>query len=328
MVSSPYKRGYTSSYVRYLITSPPQYQYNPKEGAYTSLIYLEYYINLKLPSSIHYEISFTTTTTKLLDFLRVPFHCFRFDIFGGATKWSEELDICFLATCTWGYVPVLSEVSVLFPSRLICPEILDDGILVGSSWSCVSLLIKRLGRFRRDCFTITIDVPGSRFPTSWSRCPLTKKVIAGQYSLLLDRLYVLFPSFILFCRGGATKWSEELDICFLATCTWGYVPVLSEVSVLFPSRLICPEILDDGILVGSSWSCVSLLIKRLGRFRRYCFTITIDVPGSRFPTSWSRFPLTKKVIAGQSSLLFDRLYVLLPSFILFCRGGEVKIEVN
>ena len=59
-----------------------------------------------------------------------------------------------------------------------------------------------------------------------------------------------------------------------------------------------------------------------------CFAIASNVPGSCFPTSFSRRSLIKKGLVGRSSLLSDRIYFLLSSLLLFCRLREVKIEVN
>ena len=54
------------------------------------------------------------------------------------------------------------------------------GILVVSSCSCGSLLIKGLQSFWRDFFISARNVPGGCFPTSLYRCPLTKKVTWGD----------------------------------------------------------------------------------------------------------------------------------------------------
>ena len=51
------------------------------------------------------------------------------------------------------------------------------------------------------------------------------------------------------------------------------------------------------------------------------------VLGSILPTFWYCCSLTKKVLRGDLPF-FPTGFLFLPCFLLFCRGGEVKIEVN
>ena len=56
--------------------------------------------------------------------------------------------------------------------------------------------------------------------------------------------------------------------------------------------------------------------------------IVSDVPGSRFSTYWYRHPLMKNFSWGYLPISPTGFIFLLLSFLLLCRGGDLKIEVN
>ena len=111
-------------------------------------------------------------------------------------------------------------------------------------------------------------------------------------------------------------------------------PVLEDPSRLYRKSPSCCQVsssiwllLDGGIIVGSSWSCGSLLIKGIQMLWRDCFMLVSGVTGSLLPLFYSRQTSMNKFSWGDLPLSLTG-FIFCCCFLLLFRGGEVNIEVN
>ena len=129
--------------------------------------HLGYFISLD-----YHMCTFRTTSLGVCSVLAGPFFCLMFWSFWRGVR-SGQVNLRALSAwpglenpswSSWwslSYIQVASSIWTL----------LAGSVLVGSSWSRGSLLIKGLRSYRRYCFAIAVDVPGSCFPNYLYHCP-------------------------------------------------------------------------------------------------------------------------------------------------------------
>ena len=122
----------------------------------------------------------------------------------------------------------------------------------------------------------------------------------------------------------APKWSGEIEGAFCVTWSGEYVPIFSDILILSLVWLVHPVTIfwrgSCGILLGTFVP----FFKGILSFWRDWLIISSYVTGSNFPTLWNSNYFTKKVLWGDLPF-YLKGFILLPSFLIFYRGGEVKV---
>ena len=125
---------------------------------------------------------------------------------------------------------------------------------------------------------------------------------------------------------GALKWSGEPEGALCANWSWGYVLILSEVSILYLVWLI------HLVAIGYRSYCGIILIPWLPSDKGApTFLEGLLHTFKRCPKKSSTwilftFSLDKKGLGVLYLVLSEGFF--LPHLLLFCRRGKVKIEVN
>ena len=133
-------------------------------------------------------------------FLEVTFDCLMSPTFlEGFPKWSGET--CGKSSCdlVWESVPIFRKFTSCCRVASSISLLFAGGALVGSSWSRVSLLMKGIRKFWRDCFTIASDVPRSIISAFYFYLFVTEKG-SQIYSPILSA-EISFYSSLLILRG-------------------------------------------------------------------------------------------------------------------------------
>ena len=155
-------------------------------------------------------------------------------------------------------------------------------------------------------------------------------VHSGQYiefSALLLRVILVVSCFQNFLRGIQSGQANLRDLSARSSIedpSWYYWRSLSCCRVASYTQLI----LSGGVFVVSSWYRSPLMIQRASKFSRKLLSQLWEMfPGVPYLPQCLLLPWQKGLM-GRSYLLSKGIYFVLLSFLLFCRGGEVKIEVN